>query len=156
MKITRTIGTFCAAAALLTLGGASYGQSASPSPSASASPSAAESAPAEKGKGGAKRQQRMEEMLDQLQLTDAQKEQIKPLMQDQFQQMKAVRDDATLTQEQKKAKVQEIHKGFREKLKAILTPEQLTKWEELMKQHRRGPGGGADAGAGAGGANNNN
>ena len=51
-------------------------------------------------------------------------------------EIKAVRNDATLTKDQQRAKVKEIEQSFRDKDKAVLTPEQQAKAEELRKQQK--------------------
>jgi hypothetical protein len=44
-------------------------------------------------------------------LEDDQKEKLKPILQDQHKQMKAVRDDTSLTQDQKHEKMKQIHES---------------------------------------------
>lgn len=72
-------------------------------------------------------------VLKQLNLTDDQQAQVKTIVQDSRTQAKAVFDDSTLTKEQKRERVAEIRKATFERVKALLTPEQLQKLEELKK-----------------------
>ncbi len=53
-------------------------------------------------------------LTEKLNLTDEQKAKLKPILQDQDQQLKAVRDDTSLSQEQKSAKKKAIHESFHE------------------------------------------
>lgn len=72
-------------------------------------------------------------LTEKLNLTDEQRTKLKPILQDQAQQMKAVHDDASLSPEQKHAKMKTIHESFHEQINAVLTPEQQVKFKE-MKQ----------------------
>ncbi|HRN48616.1 MAG TPA: hypothetical protein PK110_09445 [Niabella sp.] len=72
-----------------------------------------------------------------LNLTDAQKQQMKDLQEDGQKQMEAIRNDNTLTQEQKKEKVIAFQKEQRAKRQALLTPEQKAKAETFAKQGNR-------------------
>ncbi len=72
-----------------------------------------------------------------LNLTDEQKTKIQPLMQTQHQQVQAVRQDTSLTPEQKQAKIREIHQSTRTQIEAVLSPEQLQQLQQWRM--RRGP-----------------
>lgn len=76
------------------------------------------------------------QMLSQkLNLTDDQKAKVKPILEDQAQQMKAVRDDTSLSPEQKKAKKKVIHESVDDQIESVLTPEQQTKWTQMKQEH---------------------
>ena len=77
--------------------------------------------------------------LAKLNLTQDQRAKIGPIMQSVRQQAQAVRNDTTLTPQQKRAKMRDIHQGAMTQLNSLLTPEQQQQWQE-MRQHR-GPGG---------------
>lgn len=77
---------------------------------------------------------RLEEMSKQLNLTDDQKAKLKPILQDEGQQMKAVHEDTSLTHEQKKAKMKDIREAHRPQIDQILTPDQQKKWEEMKQK----------------------
>jgi Spy/CpxP family protein refolding chaperone len=72
-----------------------------------------------------------------LNLTDAQKQQMKALREDGQKQMKAIKNDNTLTQEQKREKMIAFQKEQRSKRQALLTPEQKAKAETFAKQGRQ-------------------
>ncbi len=82
------------------------------------------------------RQQRAEKFAEKVGLSDAQKTQLADLEKQRASALKAVRDDTTLTKDQQRAKVKEIEQSFRDKDKAVLTPEQQAKAEELRKQQK--------------------
>lgn len=77
--------------------------------------------------------------LAHLNLTEEQRAKIQPILQSSRQQAQAVRNDATLTPEQKHAKIRDIHQGTMTQMNSLLTPEQQQQWHQ-MRQHR-GPGG---------------
>jgi hypothetical protein len=57
-----------------------------------------------------------------------------------------VRKDTTMEATDRRAKMKEIRDDATAKLKDILTPEQLEKWQKMLQGNRRPPAG---AGAGA-------
>ena len=77
--------------------------------------------------------------LARLNLTDDQRAKIQPILQSSRQQARAVRNDTTLTPEQKQAKMRDIHQDTMTQMNSLLTPEQQQQWQQ-MRQHR-GPGG---------------
>lgn len=78
--------------------------------------------------------------LADLNLSQEQKDKIKALNDEQKTQFEAIKNDASINDEQKKAKMMELRKSRKEKMEAILTTEQKAKWEEKMKNggYRRG------------------
>jgi Spy/CpxP family protein refolding chaperone len=73
-------------------------------------------------------------LTEKLNLTDEQKAKLKPVLQDQDQQLKAVRDDTSLSQEQKSAKKKAIHESFHEQINSVLTPEQQAKFKQMKQE----------------------
>lgn len=69
---------------------------------------------------------RLQAAVDELNLTDDQKAQLAIIFADAKTQSDAVRADATLTTDQKKAKMKEIGADLHAKVHAVLTPEQRT------------------------------
>jgi Spy/CpxP family protein refolding chaperone len=88
-----------------------------------------------------------EQIAKQLDLSDDQKTKVKAALEEQQSKMKALREDASLSQEDKRAKAKELRESFIEKMKEILTPEQFEKWQKIM-QHRTRPGAGGPPPAG--------
>lgn len=85
---------------------------------------------------------RLEWMSKKLNLTEDQKTKLQPIFNDQFQQMKAVREDTSLTREQKRDKMKQIHETFHPQVMAVLTPDQQQKLEQMRanREARRGKG----------------
>ena len=86
------------------------------------------------GPGG--RGDMMKKMAEELNLTDDQKEKLKPIMKEQGEKMKALFDDSSISQEDKRAKMKELREANATKIKAILTPEQTTKFEAMQKENQ--------------------
>jgi len=85
------------------------------------------------------------DLAKELNLTDAQKPKFQEITKSSREKMKALHEDSTLTQEERKTKAKVIQEDTAAQMKALLTPEQFTKWQELSKKMRGGrpPGGGA-------------
>lgn len=75
-------------------------------------------------------------MEHDLNLTADQKAQVKTLRENNKQQREAIQNDASLTQDQKKAKMRDLHKGQSDKMNSILTPDQQAKRKAYMKNMR--------------------
>lgn len=111
------------------------------------------------GRGGAPDPgARAERLKTELGLTDDQAAKIKAIYEkDQaknVEEMKKLREDTTLSREDKGKKMRELFAATAEEIKPILTPEQQTKWKEEMEKRRaeggRGGARGAKPGEGAG------
>lgn len=82
---------------------------------------------------------RMGFMARELNLTDAQKSQLKPMFQQQREKMQALKADTSLTQEQKKEKFQQIRAEGRQQFLGVLTPEQQQKLQAMRSRHNEPP-----------------
>ena len=76
---------------------------------------------------------RLEMLAEKLNLTEAQTAAIKPIFAAEANDIKAVWQDNSLSKEQKQSKMADIRKSAREKINAILTPEQQAKLAELKE-----------------------
>jgi len=79
--------------------------------------------------------QHLHMLSEKLNLTDDQKEKLKPVLQDQMQQMKAVREDSSLSEVQKRTKMKSIHESLHDQINAVLTPEQQAKFKQMRQEH---------------------
>jgi Spy/CpxP family protein refolding chaperone len=75
--------------------------------------------------------------LQALNLTEQQKDQIKPIFQSTRQQMQALRNDTSLTPEQRREKLQQIRQSQQAQLNSILTPEQQQQLQQMHRRHNR-------------------
>ena len=86
-----------------------------------------------------------ETVSQRLALSEDQKPKVKPIWEDMQKQLADLRKDTTVQGTDLRAKIKEIRDGATAKLKDILTPEQLQKWEGLAQGQRRPPGAAAPA-----------
>jgi Spy/CpxP family protein refolding chaperone len=80
---------------------------------------------------------RLQGLSAALDLTEEQKAKIKPILEDESAKVKSALEDTKLSRQQKRAKVREIHAATFEQIKPVLTPEQLKKHEQMMKQWKK-------------------
>jgi len=88
------------------------------------------------GTKGAQTKDRLQRIAEELQLTDAQKEQVKPILKADLEKARSLRDDTSLTPQERREKMKTIREDTAAQLKSILTPEQFTKWQQLRAQGR--------------------
>ena len=84
---------------------------------------------------------RMERLTTELTLTDAQKPKVKAVLEDTQKKMRELRDDSSLSQDQRREKFTALREEESKALKPILTPEQMEKYKNLPQPGRRGQGG---------------
>ena len=79
-------------------------------------------------------------LSEKLNLTEDQKAKLKPILEDQAEQLKSIRNDTSLTPEQKIAKKKAIHETTHDQINAVLTPDQQAKFKEMkhegMEKHK--------------------
>lgn len=92
----------------------------------------------ERGPGGpgGQRGDRLAMMKETLGLTPEQVEKLKPIFARDADKLKAIREDAALTAEEKREKARAIYEGSVEEIKAVLTPDQAEKWKAAMEKRR--------------------
>lgn len=96
--------------------------------------------PSQKVRSDSSHHFRKGKMMDNLNLTQDQKTQMKALHESNKQQRDAIKNDASLTPDQKKAKMEDLHKVQSDKMNSILTPAQQATWKanmEKMKANRK-------------------
>ena len=87
--------------------------------------------------GGARRaalRERMQETARELNLTDEQKQKLQTLIRERMQKMRDLRQDTTLSREQKMAKLKAAREDLIAEVKKVLTPEQFEKWKASQGQ----------------------
>lgn len=72
-----------------------------------------------------------------LNLTEDQKTKLRPIIADENQKMEAVRNDSSLSTDQKIEKANQIREEASPKIRAILTPDQLQRLAELQQKARQ-------------------
>src|SRR5690348_12465731 len=112
----------------------SQGSMSSPSTGQSSSSSPA----ATPGQAGANAPQGHPGSVEEaLQLTPEQKSKLQPIIQEEVTQINSVRNDASLSMDQKRSKIEEIKKTSFPKILAVLTPEQQKKLADMQQQARQ-------------------
>ncbi len=87
--------------------------------------------------GPATIQERMKRMGEELKLTEEQKEQLKPVFQEELKKMNELRENTKFSREQKQEKLQEFQTGLAAKIKPILTGEQNEMWTKMSEEARK-------------------
>ena len=85
----------------------------------------------------------LDRLTTELSLTPDQQAKIKPILETFHTTMQAVRQDTSLTPQDKMAKIKDARASETTQINAILTPDQQTKFaafQEKMHNHRRGGG----------------
>jgi periplasmic protein CpxP/Spy len=77
---------------------------------------------------------RLHEAINDLNLTDAQKEQLKPLYQEQMDKLRELQQDTSLSMTEKLDKLKALHLEVAPKLKKVLDADQYAKWEKGVNQ----------------------
>src|SRR6266436_5713891 len=127
MKIKRLLGglvSLCLVAALAVILAVANSQ-ATPAPQAAGK---------EMGMHGG-----LQAAVESLNLTDDQKAKVKDIFADAKTKRQAVSSDASLSDEQKKAKMKELHSATMAKLNEVLTPEQQTELKSKMESAKAKP-----------------
>ncbi|MGB7749654.1 MAG: hypothetical protein WBN75_20475 [Verrucomicrobiia bacterium] len=90
----------------------------------------------------------LDQLAHQLNLTEDQKTKVKPILDAQQQKMRDLREDTSLSPEDRRTKMQTIRQDTSTQLKAVLTPEQFDKYQQMTQRRRPGgsPAGGPPAG----------
>ena len=110
--------------------------------------SAPEGAP-EHGRGGPRFDpaRRAEMLSKQLNLSSEQQTKVQDILKSEQSQMEKIHADSSLSQEDRRSKMMDIHKSYNDQIRALLDPGQQKKWDEMqtrreqrMKGHRPGEG----------------
>ncbi len=89
--------------------------------------------------GGGKEEamQKLEKMSAALQLTPAQKKQVRPILMEEAPKLQALKGNTSLGPMQKAMQMRQIANDTDTKLKPILTPQQYQTWEQMREQERQ-------------------
>ena len=71
---------------------------------------------------------------EQLNLTEDQKNSLKPILMQERQKIRSVWQDASIPKDQKMKKVQAVHDSFKPQINGVLTPEQREKYKKLEEK----------------------
>jgi periplasmic protein CpxP/Spy len=89
-------------------------------------------------------QARLDHMSKVLNLSDDQKAKIKPILDNEAQQMQSLKSDTSTAKQDRHAKAMEVHKSTMDQIRPILNADQQAKLDQQMqkmKEHRAKRGG---------------
>jgi len=92
-------------------------------------------------------QNQVEMLTKQLDLTPDQVTKVKAIDDDSMKQSMAVRSDDSVAAPDKRAKMMDIRKASQDKIRAVLTDEQKTKYDAMLEQMKARRGGGGQGAA---------
>lgn len=98
------------------------------------------------GRMWASPEERTDHLTKALNLSDDQKSKVLSTLQDEQKQMESVRSDSSLSREDRRAKMMQIHQNSSSQIKGVLNPDQAKKYDEMeqnMRQRHEHGGGGA-------------
>jgi len=90
-----------------------------------------------RGMHGMRRGQGMSALAKKLNLTDEQKKQFHQIRQETMKQARVIHKDSSLSDDQKRDKMQELRKQSHQQMFSILTPEQKDQLKQLREQHQK-------------------
>jgi Spy/CpxP family protein refolding chaperone len=76
-------------------------------------------------------------LSDKLQLTDDQKAKIKPLIEDEHKQLTALREDSSLSREEKQGKFRQIRTSTYDQIRPILSEQQQATLKQMEEQRQQ-------------------
>ena len=122
--------------------GAPQDAQSSPQPSAQSGTGHAHGAGEGHGRGMMMSSDEMlEHMSTELNLTDDQKTKIKPILEEQMKQMQDARQSTSGSQQDRRAKMKQIHENTMSQIRPLLNSDQQKKLEEMMSRRcERGEG----------------
>jgi hypothetical protein len=74
---------------------------------------------------------RMQTLSSTLNLTDDQKEKVKPILQGEVEKLTALRGDSSMSSDEKEAQAKQVHASVHSQIESILTPEQQQKFDQM-------------------------
>jgi periplasmic protein CpxP/Spy len=102
------------------------------------------------GRGPMSPDQKLQMLTKQLNLTSDQQAKIKPILESESQQMQTLRQDSSLSSEDRMSKMRQIRQSSNEQIKSNLNGDQQQKFEEMMShQGHGGPHGAPPSGQSA-------
>jgi Spy/CpxP family protein refolding chaperone len=93
------------------------------------------------GDRGAALRERMQDTAKELNLTDEQKEKLQTVIRGQMEKLRGLRQDTSLSAEDKREKFRAVRDEITAEVKKVLTPEQFEKWKAKQGQSAATGGG---------------
>ena len=74
---------------------------------------------------------------EELDLSDSQADEIKAAYEIYHPKLRAIKEDESLTEKERKSQIKDLREKKQNKVKSILTEEQFKKWKELKKEEKK-------------------
>jgi protein CpxP len=84
--------------------------------------------------------QRAERIAKQLNLTSDQQAKVQGILQQQRTAMQNVRQDSSLSPQDRRTKMMDIRSSTNTQIRALLTADQQQKWDQMQNSHQKGRG----------------
>jgi len=84
--------------------------------------------------------ERLAHLTQMLNLTSDQQTKIRPILDNESQQMQSLRGDSSMSREDKMTKMQSIRQSAMSQITPILNPDQQKKWQDMQSQRMGHPG----------------
>ena len=82
-------------------------------------------------------EQRLQHLTQMLNLTSDQQSKIKPILENESQQMQTLRADTSMTREDRMGKMRSIRETTNSQISPILTTAQQQKWQQMQSEQRQ-------------------
>lgn len=80
-------------------------------------------------------QRRVDRLTKELKLTSDQQPKVLDVFKSEQSQMESLRSDSSLSQDDRRAKMMDIHKTSNDQIRALLDANQQKKWDAMQSQH---------------------
>jgi periplasmic protein CpxP/Spy len=80
-------------------------------------------------------EQRAAMLTKQLKLTSDQQPKVLDALKSEQSQMEKLRSDSSLSQDDRRSKMMDIHKATNDQIRGLLTADQQKKWDEMQSRH---------------------
>jgi len=94
-------------------------------------------------------EQRVQHLTKALNLSEDQQAKVKSILEDQQKQMGSLKQDTSMSQQDRHAKFQQIHEASSQKIHDVLNDDQKAQFDQMLARHKEGMkhGGQGDAGS---------
>jgi len=90
-----------------------------------------------RGRGHLDPAKRSEMLAQRLNLTSDQQSKVQDILKSEQSQMQSVRQDSSVSQQDRRSKMMEIHKGSNDQVRALLDSTQQKKWDEMQSRQEQ-------------------
>jgi Spy/CpxP family protein refolding chaperone len=84
--------------------------------------------------------ERLQHMTMALNLSDDQQAKVRSILKDQQNQMGPLKQDTSMSQQDRRAKFQQIHEATKQKIRDVLNDGQKAKFDQMQGRHKEGMG----------------